>query len=65
MASHDKNSTPASQGKPKSPMLPGDDGAMPPYTPGGVPAPPGDGLPEARDANGGAPDNSLPPKARP
>ncbi|WP_207478449.1 hypothetical protein [Arenibaculum pallidiluteum] len=63
MTSHEKNSTPAA-GKPKSPQHPTND-SMPPYAPGGVPEPEGDGLPAARDAEGSRPDNALPPKAQP
>jgi len=64
MTSHDKNSTPPPNRKPKGPTHPQGD-AMPPYQPGGVPEPSGDGLPAARDSEGQRPDTTLPPKNRP
>ncbi|WP_158284622.1 hypothetical protein [Azospirillum sp. TSO35-2] len=47
---------------PRSPKRPPDD-AMPPYTPGGVPAPRGEG-PASPDEKT-APPNSYPPKTKP
>lgn len=50
---------------PRTPTHPGDDKAMPPYTPGGVPAPPGDGRPAERPGKDRRPAPTLPPKRAP
>jgi hypothetical protein len=64
MASHDKNSTPPAGGKPKPPLHPQGDAAMPPYTPAGVPEPEGDGLPASRGDTETVPETALPPKRK-
>jgi hypothetical protein len=56
---------PTKTGQMDSPKHPGNDVAMPPYTPGGVPAPEDGPAAGHRDKSDNPPPSGLPPKRAP